>query len=380
MSETNQPATPATSATPGVRLQFTHQDYQSRAVQAVVQAFDGQPLHSAAFSLQQSLGSVQYAADGSIANRLLIAEAQMLQNVRKVQDSNGIAPVAKLAADRAANGHEDGQASTQESKQYCPHFTLEMETGTGKTYTFIKTIYELNKVYGFKKFVIVVPSVAIREGTMKNLAITRAHFAQDYENVPCVPILYDSARLNDLRHFAQSDALSVLVINIDSFAKDGNKIKQQGERAFAPIEYIKAVNPIVIVDEPQNFETDTRQKALRDLNPLCTLRYSATHKNTHNLLYSLNPVQAYDLGLVKQIEVDGIEAHDGHNQAFVELVKIEPKAKSQKHGGAAARGRERRKRRAEQRGHTQARRGFARQKQGPRCLCRGLCAQRDSRR
>ncbi|MDO4795742.1 MAG: DEAD/DEAH box helicase family protein [Brachymonas sp.] len=305
---------------PGVRLQFTHQDYQARAVQAVVQAFDGQPMANTAFSLQQSPGSVQYAADGSIANRLWIAEAQMLQNVRKVQAANGIEPATELAADRAENGESLGV--------FCPHFTLEMETGTGKTYTFIKTLYELNKVYGFKKFVIVVPSVAIREGTMKNLAITRQHFAQDYGNVPCVPILYDSARLNDLRHFAQSDALSVLVINIDSFAKDGNKIKQQGERAFAPIEYIRAVNPIVIVDEPQNFETDIRQKALRDLNPLCTLRYSATHKNTHNLLYSLNPVQAYDLGLVKQIEVDGIEAQDGHNQAFVELVKIERKVRS----------------------------------------------------
>ena len=308
------------SNAPGVRLQFTHQDYQNRAVQAVVQAFDGQPMHSTAFSLQQSPGSVQYAADGSIANRLWIAEAQMLRNVQKVQAANGLDPVAELAADRAANGKSPGV--------FCPHFTLEMETGTGKTYTFIKTMYELNKVYGFKKFVIVVPSVAIREGTMKNLAITRSHFAQDYENVPCVPILYDSARLNDLRHFAQSDALSVLVINIDSFAKDGTKIKQQGERAFAPIEYIKAVNPIVIVDEPQNFETDIRQKALRDLSPLCTLRYSATHKNTYNLLYSLNPVQAYDLGLVKQIEVDGIDGQDGHNQAFVELVKIESKAKS----------------------------------------------------
>ncbi|MDO4710196.1 MAG: DEAD/DEAH box helicase family protein [Pseudomonadota bacterium] len=313
MSETTQPAAA------GLRLQFAHQDYQHRAVQAVVQAFDGQPLSDEGFRLHGA-ASVDYAADGSIANRLLIAEAQMLQNVQKVQAANGIEPVAELAADREEN--------RQGSGQFCPHFTLEMETGTGKTYTFIKTMYELNKVYGFKKFVIVVPSVAIREGTMKNLAITRAHFAQDYGNVPCVPILYDSARLNDLRHFAQGDALSVLVINIDSFAKDGNKIKQQGERAFAPIEYIRAVSPIVIVDEPQNFETDIRQRALRDLNPLCTLRYSATHKNTYNLLYSLNPVQAYDLGLVKQIEVDGIEAQDGHNQAFVELVKIEAKAKS----------------------------------------------------
>ncbi len=202
-----------------------------------------------------------------------------------------------------------------------------METGTGKTYTFIRTMYELNKVYGFKKFVVVVPSVAIREGTMKNLAITRSHFAADYANVPCLPMLYDSGRLNDLRHFAQSDALSVLVINIDSFTKDNNKINQQGERAFAPIEYIKSVKPIVIVDEPQNFETDIRRKALSDLNPLCTLRYSATHKNPYNLLYKLDPVQAYDLGLVKQIEVDGVEPDVSYNQAFVQLDRIEAKPK-----------------------------------------------------
>ena len=319
MSEQDKAHTPEhaqAGAHSGLRLQFVHQDYQSRAVQAVVQAFDGQPMASAAFELQQTPGSVDYAPDGSISNRLLIAEAHMLQNVQKVQAAHGIAPVAELAVDGAAD------------KRYCPHFTLEMETGTGKTYTFIKTMYELNKVYGFKKFVIVVPSVAIREGTMKNLAVTRSHFAQDYGRVPCVQILYDSSRLNDLRHFAQSDALSVLVINIDSFAKDANKINQQGERAFAPIEYIRAVNPIVIVDEPQNFETDLRQKALRALNPLCTIRYSATHKNSYNLLYSLNPVQAYDLGLVKQIEVDGVLGHDGHNQAFVELLAIEAKAKS----------------------------------------------------
>ena len=323
MSEQDKAHTPEhaqAGAHSGLRLQFAHQDYQSRAVRVVVQAFDGQPMASAAFELQQTPGSVDYAPDGSISNRLLIAEAHMLQNVQKVQAAHGIAPVAELAADRA----EDDAAD----KRYCPHFTLEMETGTGKTYTFIKTMYELNKVYGFKKFVIVVPSVAIREGTMKNLAVTRSHFAQDYDRVPCVQILYDSSRLNDLRHFAQSDALSVLVINIDSFAKDVNKINQQGERAFAPIEYIRAVNPIVIVDEPQNFETDLRQKALRALNPLCTIRYSATHKNSYNLLYSLNPVQAYDLGLVKQIEVDGVLGHDGHNQAFVELLAIEAKAKS----------------------------------------------------
>lgn len=301
-----------------MKLQFSHQDYQTQAVNAVVKVFDGQPLAKSDFALTGQNGSVTYAADGSIGNGLKLSDEQVLANVQAVQKANGLPVSAELVASLSDNQKEG----------FCPlNFTIEMETGTGKTYTFIKTMYELNKLYGFKKFVVVVPSVAIREGTMKNLEITRSHFAADYANVPCVPILYNGDKLTELRHFAQSDALSVLVINIDSFTKDNNKIKQKGERAFAPIEYIKAVNPIVIVDEPQNFETDVRRRALMDLNPLCTLRYSATHKNPYNLLYSLNPVQAYDLGLVKQIEVDGVLADDDHNQAFVELVSIDAKAK-----------------------------------------------------
>lgn len=301
-----------------MKLQFSHQAYQTRAVEAVVQVFDGQPLAKSDFSLAGTASSVEYASDGSIGNVLKLSDEALLANVQKVQQANGVAVSTELVKSVSDNGKEE----------FCPlNFTLEMETGTGKTYTFIKTMYELNKVYGFRKFVIVVPSVAIREGTMKNLEVTREHFALDYANVPCVPMLYDSGKLNELRHFAQSDALSVLVINIDSFTKDSNKINQKGERAFAPIEYIKAVNPIVIVDEPQNFETDIRRRALMELNPLCTLRYSATHKNPYNLLYSLNPVQAYDLGLVKQIEVDGVQADDSHNQAFIKLLSIDAKAK-----------------------------------------------------
>ena len=314
-------------------LQFTHQDYQERAVQSVVRVFDGQPLATGEFELVSPAASVNYAGDGSIGNSLVLTEQQVLENVHKVQASNGIETIDTLQADRWITQDQDGNAV----EDFRPHLTIEMETGTGKTYTFIRTMYELNKVYGFKKFVVVVPSVAIREGTMKNLEVTRSHFAADYANVPCLPMLYDSGSLNDLRHFAQSDALSVLVINIDSFSKDAeessdannksiNKINQKGERAFAPIEYVKVVKPIVIVDEPQNFETVIRRKAIRNLNPLCTLRYSATHKNPYNLLYKLDPVQAYDLGLVKQIEVDGVQPDVSYNQAFVELVSIDARS------------------------------------------------------
>lgn len=316
----------------GMKLKFTHQEHQALAVQAVANVFDGQPLEKSDFSLAGTASSVNYAPNGSIGNRLLLNEEQLLENIRKVQKANGVALSERLMASTADKGGE----------VFCSYnFSIEMETGTGKTYTFIKTMYELNKLYGFRKFVIVVPSVAIREGTMKNLEVTKEHFAADYANTPFVSILYDSKRLDELKHFAQSDALSVLVINIDSFAKDSkedggkkkgkiNRINRKGERAFAPIEYIKSVNPIVIVDEPQNFETDIRRKALGKLNPLCTLRYSATHKNPYNLLYSLNPVKAYDAGLVKQIEVDGVLADENQNEAFIELVSIEQKPRGMK--------------------------------------------------
>lgn len=314
-----------------MKLQFSHQDYQTRAVEAVVKLFDGQPLAKGDFSLMANNGSVSYAADGSIGNELKLSDEQFLTNLQAVQEKNfstangSVDP--KIFSNELLGDQYEQTDGDKRINKFCPHFSIEMETGTGKTYTFIKTMYELNKLYGFKKFVVVVPSVAIREGTMKNLEITRSHFAADYANVPCVHILYNSDKPTELRHFAQSDALSVLVINIDSFTKDSNKIKQKGERAFAPIEYIQSVNPIVIVDEPQNFETEVRRRALLDLNPLCTLRYSATHKNPYNLLYSLNPVQAYDLGLVKQIEVDGVQADEDHNQAFVELLNIDARPK-----------------------------------------------------
>ncbi|MBJ7580484.1 DEAD/DEAH box helicase family protein [Aeromonas veronii] len=301
-----------------MKLKFKHQEYQTRAVAAVVKVFDGQPLARSSFSLAGNASSVAYAADGTIGNALVLSDEQLFANVQQVQKDNGIPVSSQLEA----------SWSDDRKDAFCPrNFSLEMETGTGKTYTFIKTMYELNKQYGFNKFVVVVPSVAIREGTMKNIEVTREHFAADYANVPFVPALFDSNKPNSLRSFAQSDALSVLVINIDSFTGDHNKINQKGERAFAPIEYIRSVNPIVIVDEPQNFETDIRRRALMDLNPLCTLRYSATHKNPYNLLYSLSPVQAYDLGLVKQIEVDGVLADESHNEAFIELVGIEAKAR-----------------------------------------------------
>ena len=204
------------------------------------------------------------------------------------------------------------------------NFSVDMETGTGKTYVYLRTIYELNKTYGFKKFIIVVPSIAIREGVLKNLQITHEHFQNLYNKTPLTYSVYDSRNVSSLREFALSNAIQALVINIDSFAKDENVINKPNDKLTGklPIEFIQNTNPIVIVDEPQNMETDIRKQAIQNLNPSCTLRYSATHTNVYNLVYKLSPVKAYDLGLVKQIEVDSIVSEHSFNQAYVKVEAI----------------------------------------------------------
>ena len=206
------------------------------------------------------------------------------------------------------------------------HFSVEMETGTGKTYVYLRTIYELRQKYGFRKFVIVVPSIAIREGVLKNLRITEQHLQNLYNNPPTRFEVYDSSRVSSLRAFAASDAVEILVINIDSFAKDQNVINRDNDKLMGqkPIDFIRRVNPIVIVDEPQNMETESRKQAIEKLNYLCTLRYSATHVSDYNMIYSLDPVQAYDLGLVKRIEVDSVLAENDFNEAYVRLKRINP--------------------------------------------------------
>lgn len=287
-----------------MKLQFnSEQAYQLEAIQSVIDVFEGQPLAESDFQVNfQTDNSLAYTEKG-IANDLRLESEQIAENITKVQTKTGVQPHTKPVFP-------------------IPHISLEMETGTGKTYTFLRTAYELNKVYGFKKFVIVVPSVAIREGTIKNLEITHEHFQKLYGATPINYVMYDSKQLTSLRNFAVSNTMQILVINIDSFTKDSNVINTVRETGVKPIEYIQATRPIVIIDEPQNFETEKRKNAIAELNPLCTLRYSATHKELQNLVYSLNPVQAYDLGLVKQIEVDGITSEQDFNVAFLKLKEI----------------------------------------------------------
>lgn len=276
-------------------------EYQQDAIKSVTDLFEGQPLEDSI--LEFDLKEKQRSFIQGISNNLILSEEQILTNLQSIQTNNEIKVSDKL----------DGM-----------HFSVEMETGTGKTYVYLRSIYELNKLYGFKKFVIVVPSVAIREGVLKNLEITHEHFQTLYDNVPVNFQVYDSSKPSTLRGFTTNNNIEVLVINIDSFAKDENVINKRNDKLNGqkPVEFIQATFPIVIVDEPQNMETEKRRTAIENLNALCTLRYSATHKNQYNLTYNLNPVKAYDLGLVKQIEVDSIIEENAYNDAFISVESI----------------------------------------------------------
>ncbi len=287
-----------------MKLHFdSNQDYQIDAIKSITDIFEGQPLSSGDFEFSMTSSGALLSENG-FGNRLALTEEQIWENIKTIQQRNEIKDIK-----------EELQGM---------NFSVEMETGTGKTYVYLRTVYELQKLYGFKKFVIVVPSVAIREGVLKNLQITHEHFQSLYDKASISFDVYDSKKVSNLRGFASSNAIQVLVINIDAFAKDENIINKPNDKLTGkkPIEFIQSCNPIVIVDEPQNMETEIRKKAIEKLNPLCTLRYSATHTNLYNLMYSLNPVKAYDLGLVKQIEVDSVVSENDFNSSFIQLEAI----------------------------------------------------------
>lgn len=287
-----------------MKLHFdSNQEYQQQAVKAITEIFEGQPLSSSDFEFSINATGALLSENG-FGNNLTLTEEQILLNVKSIQTRNEI-----------KNPATDFQGM---------NFSIEMETGTGKTYVYLRTIYELNKLYGFKKFVIVVPSVAIREGVLKNLQITHDHFQTLYDKVSINFDIYDSKKVSNIRGFASNNAIQVLVLNIDAFAKDENIINKPNDKLTGkkPIEFIQSTKPFVIVDEPQNMETEIRKKAIQNLEPLCTLRYSATHTNLYNLMYSLNPVKAYDLGLVKQIEVDSVMSENAMNEAFIQVESI----------------------------------------------------------
>src|SRR5262249_22233250 len=200
---------------------------------------------------------------------------------------------------------------------------------TGKTYVYLRTMFELNKRYGFTKFVIVVPSVAIKEGVYHSIEIAEEHFKGLYAGVPFDYFLYDSSKLGQVRNFATSPQLQIMVVTVGAINKrDINNLYKDSEKTGGekPIDLIKATRPIVIVDEPQSVDgglSGAGKTALDAMNPLCTLRYSATHVDKHHMVYRLDAIDAYDRKLVKQIEVASATVEDAHNKPYVRLVKVE---------------------------------------------------------
>ena len=300
-----------------MKLKFDpNQQYQLDAVHSVVDIFTGQPkdIDSVTRHMDQDR---QLGLEATIArgNSLVLDAVQIAENMRSVQQRSDILPDLI------------DEPSAVKNLPHGMNFSIEMETGTGKTYVYLRTIHELHQHYGWKKFIIVVPSVAIREGVLKNLAITREHFADLYNKPEMDCYVWDSKKTGQAREFATNDTLQIMVITIDSFAKAQNVMNRQSDYG-RPLDFIKATHPVVILDEPQNMETDIRRNAIASLNPLCTLRYSATHKHLYNLLYRLTPVDAYDKGLVKKIEVHSIQSEDNYNDAYINVLSLERQSKT----------------------------------------------------
>lgn len=295
-----------------MKLQFKEQDFQIQAVKAVVDCFDGQPLKTNRFTLERSkelIRKAKQASTGAIAieydieeeigyrNSLLqITEDHVLSNIRKVQKDNDLRESLQI---ERPNGVKLGY-----------NLTIEMETGTGKTYTYIRTMYELQKRYGWSKFIVIVPSIAIREGVYKSFEVTQDHFQELYGH-KINPFIYNSGRPQDIENFASDSRISVMIINTQAFNASGadarriyQELDQFGTRK--PIEIIAQTNPILIIDEPQSVDGEKTLKSMQDFNPLITLRYSATHKVEYNKVFRLDALDAYNKRLVKKIQVKGI--------------------------------------------------------------------------
>lgn len=285
-------------------------DFQLDAINSINRVFEGQEQGNSRFTVSALPEEGMFTATEGVGNRLKLLEEDVLKNVQSVQIENGLRPDEKLKG---------------------LDFTVEMETGTGKTYVYLRSMFEMNKKYGFSKFIIVVPSVAVREGVYKTLQMTEEHFNHQYDNTPFDYFIYDSDKLGQVRSFATSNSIQIMVINIDAFRraftnpeleKKANIIHRSHDRMNGqkPIEYIQSTNPVVIIDEPQSVDTTNKSsKAIASLNPLCTFRYSATHVDKYHMLYKLDSVDAYERKLVKQIEVAGIQIDDAHNKAYIEV-------------------------------------------------------------
>ena len=320
-----------------MKLQFDpNQQFQLDAVSAVADLFDGQPQNAPEYSVIKmgSPGDLFVGHEQTelgIGNKLSISEENLTENLRTIQLRNDI---ESTQPNLETWEHFDIPANQPRA---IPHFSVEMETGTGKTYVYLRTIFELSNRYGFQKFIIVVPGVPIREGALKNIEITAEHFKALYNNKAFEYFVYDAKKVNRLRHFATSNTLQIQIINIDSFRKNftgtdderkSNVIYKESDKLSGrqPIEFIQATRPIVIIDEPQSVDgTEKSQEAIKALNPLMTLRYSATHRNAYNLVFRLDPVKAFELRLVKQIVVASAIGDTSANESFIKVEEIEYK-------------------------------------------------------
>jgi len=307
-------------------------DYQHDAIEAVCGLFHGQETCRTEFTVTRDVASGQLSLlenDLGIGNRLTLLDDELLTNLHAIQLRHGLAPSVSL---------ESGD------------FTVEMETGTGKTYVYLRTIFELNKRYGFTKFVIVVPSVAIKEGVYHTIETAAEHLKGLYAGAPFDFFIYDSAKLGQVRNFATSPQIQIMVMTVGAINKFGDEQQAQTEEADEaarreksknvmyrpsektggekPIDLIRATRPILIVDEPQSVEgglDGKGRKAMERMNPLCNLRYSATPKQAHHMVFKLDAVDAYERKLVKQIEVAAASVEGGHNKAYVRLLSVNNK-------------------------------------------------------
>ncbi len=289
-------------------------DYQRDAIEAVCDLFRGQEICRTEFTVTRDFGRDKSLPgmenDLGIGNRLSLLDDELLANLRDVQLRGGLRPAESLASG---------------------DFTVEMETGTGKTYVYLRTIFELNKRYGFSKFVIVVPSVAIKEGVYKSLQIMAEHFRGLYSGVPFDYFLYDSSKLGQVRNFGTSSTIQVMVVTVGAInKKDVNNLYKDSEKTGGekPIDLIRATRPVLIVDEPQTVDGGLEgrgKEALSGMNPLCTLRYSATHAEKHHMVFRLDAVDAYQRKLVKQIEVASLWVEGAHNKPYVKLLSTSNK-------------------------------------------------------
>lgn len=302
-----------------MKLRFKHQQFQLDATNAVCDVFAGQPNETRRFLVDRGLdkGGLALASinDTGWANaEIHISDKVLLDNLRNVQKQNGIVP-NKLLEKMTSKIKWDDSHKTAVTR---PVFTVEMETGTGKTYAYIKTMYELSARYGWNKFIVVVPSIAIREGVAKSFQITADHFKADYGK-QCRFFIYNSSRLNELEQFADDSGINVMIVNTQAFnatGKDARRIymKLDSFRSRRPIDVIAAVNPIVIIDEPQSVigvsgGKNVARDSLGKFNPLFYINYSATHRENFNMVYRLDAVDAYQKQLVKKITVKGISIH-----------------------------------------------------------------------